>query len=664
MSGNLSPTNGWRLVPVTLALFAATSCDDDDDPLEADVDVVGIEILTDDPQVAHELEFATTIKATRPAEDVKIDYFLMSNEDDVAANVAPEQYRLGTVVYPVVEESASGLDYTSRLIVPAAVAEVDTEEFLLFAHVDPGGELAERNEANNYPQEAPVRLVLDDTQRDRPDLVVKSLSFDSHTIFLEDHDAAEDPDRIVNGIKDEENHHVGVTVELEAAGALPVTDVDLTFWVEIPGTNNPAATAVGLPADHWRLEAWDHDQVDADEGGTGEYEDEYIVGTIQPGDTHSVHLDLLIPTGDADENDVGSTEPDVHGLLMTAVAAGDSHFEVKVVADDDGSLSEYESSDANTVDFDDNQLSDELVMLEPDPEAVKGIQLEGMTVEALEKQLDWSKDWSNDHFGVGLELDSLSRVDGRGARASAETKVPATLFGSEFDLLDLESSAWYVPFDREDSGFQFDFRFAGLTIYTHTGELPEIVDWEWNNSNSWPKSKSVGSTFTVGIVPLRVDANVMVTLGYDISAHLGSSFRLDADAFADASASAQAEATIGILEAGVVGELVLVNDTFKASSFAGVDYDELNDQVLAGLYATATNDLVGPSGRIALFAEWSGLKWCKRLGIPYPCGRQNHRKEKPLAKWEPYEKRDVLLDFNEQSTGSPPEPYRFDAIRD
>lgn len=687
---NESPREGARRAACTALplglLLSITSCSGGGgslDPNANDLDVVHIEVLTANPQVAHELQFEVTIAALDRAEGVKIDYILMSNEDDVHENEAPEQYRLGTVVYPVVEASESGLPYTASLVIPADIVELNHEEFLLFAQLDPGGEIHEQSELNNRPQEQPPTIVLDDAHKNQPDVVLGRLSFDTHTVLLEDHDAGEDFDRVIDGVRDEENQHLGVTVELEAAGANEVSGTDLTFWVRIPGAgDNPAAIDLGLSPDLWRLEVWDSDQVDVAEGGHGEYESDYVIDRLVPGDTHSVHLDLLIPTGDDDENDPSSSEPDVHSLLRNAVGwtedppppipGGPSdpqyHFDVRVITDVDGSLEEFESPDASSPDYDDNTLSDELVILPPNPEALSGLDLEDDPISGepvlmgLEKQLDWKKEWSNERFGVGLKLDSLSRVDGRGAQASAEAAAPVTLFGTKFNLLDLEACAQFVPFDPQDSSFDFDFLFAGLTIYTHTGELPPNGDWSWDSENSWAKSKSVSSHFTVGIVPMEVRASVMADLGYDIHVHLGSSFELDANSMIDAGASAQADASIGILEGGVVGEITLIHDTFKARAFAGVDYDEQADQVLAGLLASATNRLEGPSGRIALYAEWQGIEWCKSFGIPYPCGHQTHHNEKPLAMWEPFVKDDILLDFSKLSDGG--NPYAFDVIRD
>jgi len=659
---------GLRALGLALALVA---CSNDervtyvpaDLPDANDLDVLHIEVLTANPQVAHEFEFETTIKAAMTASEVKVNYYLMSDDVEVAENVAPEQYLLGTVTYPVIEASGdAGRPYQSTLIIPADVAELNHETFFLFAEIDPGGEIHESDELNNHPQEEPPSLVLDDTYKYQPDLVLKRMEFDSTVVILEDHDRNEDTDRVVDGIRDEENHHLGVTVELALAGANPVENADLSFWIRIPGTTNAEAQAVGLTEDHWRLEVWDSDQVDTVDGGMGEYEADYVIDLVQPGDTHSVHLDLLIPSAPAgmnlQANDAAFEE------LNDSVAAGTLHYDVQVIADVDGSIPEYEDPDASSPNFDDNSLQAQVVVLPVNDEASTGFQLsdDGMTIEALEKRLDWKKEWSNEHFGVGLQLDSLGRVDGRGALASAETAIPMKLFGTGFKLLDLEATAQFVPFDREDSSFQFDFRFAGLTIYTHTGELPELDDWDWDSENSWPKSKSVTSRFTVGIVPMEVHAGVTATLGYDVHVHLGSSFQFDANAIADARATATADATIGILSGGATAELTLLNDTFKARAFAGVDYDPDTDEVLAGLLASATNRLEGPSGRAFLYAEWQGIKWCKRFRIPYPCGHVTNRKEKQLVKWEPYVKEDVLLDFNQQGSGG--DPYRFTAIHE
>lgn len=61
-----------------------------------------------------------------------------------------------------------------------------------------------------------------------------------------------------------------------------------------------------------------------------------------------------------------------------------------------------------------------------------------------------------------------------------------------------------------------------------------------------------------------------------------------------------------------------------------------------------SNTLTGPTGRLFLFVEYPGLKWCRAclfgVCLPYPCGFKTVRKELGLVSWVSFVKSDVLFD--------------------
>jgi hypothetical protein len=80
---------------------------------------------------------------------------------------------------------------------------------------------------------------------------------------------------------------------------------------------------------------------------------------------------------------------------------------------------------------------------------------------------------------------------------------------------------------------------------------------------------------------------------------------------------------LALVSAGVQAILTLIDNTFALESNAGfalVTSGNKNPHIYYGI--ELKNDLDVISGKFGLYAKTVGVKWCKKWGIPYPCGKK------------------------------------------
>jgi len=641
-------------------------------------------VLTDAPQLGHALEVETEISSLLGQEDVTVSYYIVSSSesDGLDEGGTPERQQLvGSVRFPVVQQGIH--TYSATLVLPEDIDDdpatvegviddpapgIAGERFQLFATVDPLNQIPESDESDNHPEPGESHeIVLDDLHRDDPDFVLRSFVLDTHTVFLEDHDDLELD--AVDGIHDEEDHHLGATIEFETMGAHEQT-VDVSVWIKIPGApNNPQFALGEAPEDElWPLQIWDSGLEDDqeldenDEPTVGEFTRTYeLVG--EPGRKLSTHLELLIPTADMgdpnpDPNGEGEVEFDTFQALVDAVGAGENYFELRAYIDWDGSTGEWEDPEATGASANDNLLHDTIYVLPADFDPDEG-------TDFWQAEESYTKEWSSSSFGAGLGLEAIERIDGYGGLASLTAATPMKVLGMNFDLLHMESYARFAPQAREESNFNVDLEFATLLLYTHSANLAQY-NWEWQQDVSFEKSRSSETIFWVSVVPIEVTGEIGGNLGFNLRAGIGNELELDGDlldgvvldgtAFVDAWATVTAQVDLLIATGGVEGHLDFLRDTFHADAHIGVLYhpDAMPPTISGEVVSQVTNELDGPSGRFYLEANYPGIKWCKGLfGVHYPCGATTERSTRNLIEWDTFHKDDVLLDFREELVSTP-----------
>ena len=108
---------------------------------------------------------------------------------------------------------------------------------------------------------------------------------------------------------------------------------------------------------------------------------------------------------------------------------------------------------------------------------------------------------------------------------------------------------------------------------------------------------------------------------------------------------------LGIAKGGVRGTMTLIRDDYvNTVSFGNVRLVNNGTALNATANMNVTNILTGPRGRLYLFADYPGLKWCKTFLGRVPCGVRNIHKEKTLVRFRTFQKRDVLLNESIRTT--------------
>ena len=637
LSGLTAALPGALTAALAAALvLAACSSSNGTEPIPPldDLELGSLRVLTDHAEVGHCLELETELTSERDVQNVAVSYYLMSVADEHDGE--PEQYLIGSAVYPLV--TAGSATYTTTLVVPGTVADVDEEEFYIFAAIDPLDAVPETESHDNYPLDEPTRIVLDDDHRYEPDLSISQVELDQTAVVLVDHDAQEDtaPEE-ASELEDKEDHHFGATVEIRADGVATQHDIDLTAYIRVAGS-----PPLELP-----LLIWDADAPSEDGEGTGEYVEHYMVDELEPGSTYHCYVDLLIPSTPLPGSDGANSLEQLEALL-----ADHSSYEIVFELDRDlPHAAQYEDPDASSPNYDNDTCSSQVLLLPDD--TPPGPPASGAALRAEEH---FKKEWSSDHFGIGIEFDAIARLDGRGAYGEAGTRLPTHLLGIRFDALALDAAAQYVPHQPEDSSFELNLEVAGVLIYTASGNLEEednsyasgglAQGYHWDYPFDHHFLKEASTTFTIGPVPINVGGEVEGGIGFHSSVSLASGttpFALVVDPHARIEARAHATASLLVAHAEVEGRLVLLDEKFRLSVDSEISHE--SGEIDGSLTAHAENELHGADGTISAYVEFPKIKWCKRWGVPYPCGTEGHRTSRGLVQWDGYRKDDVLLHY-------------------
>lgn len=141
---------------------------------------------------------------------------------------------------------------------------------------------------------------------------------------------------------------------------------------------------------------------------------------------------------------------------------------------------------------------------------------------------------------------------------------------------------------------------------------------------SWEEERVLASArFFVGPIPIKVSAGITGGVGFELNlGYALSELTADGDVFStNFGGFASGSVDVLIAEAGVTAELNVIDNVLaldSSASLALLDEGELDPRVEYEFELTDEIDVI--SGRFGLFAIVRGIKWCKFLGVPYPCG--------------------------------------------
>jgi len=617
-----------------------------------------VQVATAQPRIGYPLEIVTAIQAAENTPNVSVSYFAL-NGDDIAQELEEvRQFYLGTVTFDQVQTSIG--QYRARLTVPTSVSPPG--DYVIMCSLDPSDLIEETDEDDNLAEVAATIAPMAD-----PNLFLEDLVLDRQSLVLDvdvDDVAGVDPN-------DVQNSDGGGTLVIGLEGTLDPVEVEAFVRLRITRTDLPA----GQDTHDVPLYLWDSTTLQyVDAFGLQGPEQWLSLGELSPAaanetetevdvdnaGTKSIHLDVYLP-GKLAEVMVAILEnltmgpptqappdlrlQDIQALYAFFAGASLRQLRFEFIADIRAVGGAFQ--DANPAD---NTLSRPFYLVLPGEESSAPDR-----PIAFEEGLDAA--WESDKFGVGFDFDSYGSLDGRGAIAEVRGSVPAEVFGNAFDFMAFDARAQVVPAvdisevpAGETSGFFLDLEFASLTVYTYEEDLGYTFDGTF----SVTKEKTFSKQFFVGPVPVSTSGGVAGEIGYQLTANLQpASLANSVRPYAKLEATVEAGVGTAGFRAGAGGSLTLVDESFLGTVQTGLSVLQAGGPQAAAVFEGAvsmrvTNTVTGPAGRLFLFVEYPGVKWCRRCAlrrcVSFPCGVKTVRREFDLVTWRSFVKEDVLFD--------------------
>ncbi len=490
-----------------------------------------------------------------------------------------DSYHFGSTSIPVV---ASGERMYAQSFVFSD--DVPAGTYNLLIQVDPLETSLPDDITYEAPDDVTVTVAAD---QGKPDLVARAIHAHSSYLVLSQDEELGDGER---------RDHISMTVDVESV-AHDASNVAIMAYVE--------TTAGYEPVRIWN-------------SAGKSFGDSLILSSLDANVLQSVMLDLLVPQ------------------TVLARLEGKTSTNVKVVIDPFDEIDENENALILTGRADDNELVQPVNIYAGAPVASRG---DG----GLNFQTSFSKGFDNKHFGADLDFLGKAWFGLNGIGASVSGTLPVTVLGHTFDFLGITSDAHYNPILPTDSAFDLDVEFAGITLYSQSGN----AGFEWEKT--WQIEKNMGytQTFVIGIVPVDVSAGASGALGIKATVSVNSEFDGTVSPFVDVGAYASAAIDLAVAKGGIRGTLYLIGCSFDTKLGGTIAADAGATQLTGTLDETVGYTLSGPNGDLVIFVKWPKTCW-KWHVIPYPCGW--HEKDWSLVSWSTYSKKDTLLDKHQSVT--------------
>jgi len=588
-----------NLLLLTTALAGLTACSGSgggtgDVAAVGNLHVRSLEILSPDPTSAHELDLMTTVDSVKDTENVSISYYVINKAEMDGGKEEPLQFLVDTDVIPLVKAGTTSHHVT--IVIPKEVEP--RGEYYLTTKIDPLDQIEETNEDDNVPPEEQPDIVIN-VNRDNtntPDFTVESVELDDVAMLLQMFRAK----KPVRGLKDVPEHHGGLTVVCQVSGANSYKAVSLKVDVEVPG--------LGFKP----LSIWDENK--------NLYVTTYYTN-VDPGQPNHVHIDLNVPDS-------------LIRSLIPVILKGVHNFNLRVTINAGSSIAEWENGVRRFTNRPDDVFTLPVVLIDPGS-------LPKRQCHAWEQ--NFKKVWHSKVLGTGVQFHAGTYLDGRGAVAEAEGAIPVKIFNKQFDFFHGEAYGQLSPHEPANTQFHIDVEVLGLSVYHRASKDPNYV----YKDTPFKKVETITAKSTVfcGPVPVVFTTGAQGTLGYDLTFEMDSgNMKLTGTPYADLSAFASAVVHLGIAKGGVKGVMTLIRDDYVNSvSFGNVRLTNGGSSISATANMNVTNVLTGPKGRLYLFADYPGTKWCKTFLGRVPCGVRNIHKEKTLVRFHTFQKKDVLL---------------------
>lgn len=614
-------------------------------PATANLTATAVQVTSAAPRVGFPLELLTTIQTNETVPDVTVSFWAQNVDDVAAQKEQVRQFYLGSTTFAQVTPGVA--DYRATIEVPTSLDPAGT--YVLLAAVDPQSLIAETKEDDNTTEVAATLQPLAD-----PNLVLRAATLDQQSLLL---DASQSD-------VGEQNADLGANLTIGVEGTLAPTPVEAFVKLRIRRIDRPAGADVhDVPLYLWDSVLQRYVDVYGLQGAVqwltlgdvvplAATESETALDIAEHG-ANSSHLDVYLPGRLAgvmimilEHLVAGPVEPPPD-LTNEAIAALEQFFvEARLSWLRFSIVVDVRSKDPAFVDTnpDDNSIELPLYVVLPGQESF-----------APDRPLAFEKGatdrWGSDKFGVGYGFDALASLDGRGAIASVAGVLDAEVFGNRFDFLTVDGRAQVVPavdpsaVEGEDSSFGIDVRFLGFTVYS----LHRPLGFSTSAPFSVSKEKKYSRTFFFGPIPVTASGGVAGEIGYELVASVQPlSMVSRIEPYAKLEGTLEAGVGIPGLRAGAGGTLTLIEERFGGNAEASLLVQSVTPAVFQGqVTMQVENTLTGPSGRLFLFVEYPGIKWCRGcifgFCFPFPCGFKTCRNEWGLVTWTSFVKNDVLF---------------------
>jgi hypothetical protein len=225
-------------------------------------------------------------------------------------------------------------------------------------------------------------------------------------------------------------------------------------------------------------------------------------------------------------------------------------------------------------------------------------------------------------FKVGVELGGDLQVDLLEKAASLEA-------GGEIGMwiFNAHNTIFGVSFDGQayvtgiNTGYDSEMVIFNTTVYEDSywnAQFEKTFEKYWEEERVLARA-----TFTVGPIPIEISAGVNGGVGFELTiGYALSELYANGDIFSTQFGGfANGGVNLGLVSGGVVIDINIVDNVLAldtSAELALLEEGAINPRVDYAFEITDDIDVI--SGKLGLFADVKGVKWCKKWGIPYPCG--------------------------------------------
>jgi hypothetical protein len=496
---------------------------------------------------------------------------LEDNETIVETN---DDILLGTAVLSSIPQGFS--NYSTMLRIPYSLSG---GEYRIYGFIDPMNLIKENNESNNYPPSDPeadhLYLDLNVTESNATDIRLEQFELVQSTILLEDENNSE---------HNFSNHEFEANINILHFSPSKETNLTIVCQIKI--------------GDIWHnLDLWDNAQQN--------YVKDLNVTVANDTDAYHAHLHISIP--DDVWQDINLTKT--------------NYYFMRVAIESDAEKGQFTLNNTST---------QAITILKDKGQTPQKLSTNAISIASTSSTIDQGLSNSftkgvgdKDYFYGDLSLDAEAGGDTANNRMVVQAGSDITLyvFGGALTLF-YSNAEMYCA--ESTVGRSATVEFIGQTLYDESQEVNTHLNKEFSKEQLLAKA-----TFTVGPVPVSVEASATGTLGIDLTLTCSNeSFVADGKPYANFTAIGTGGVDAGVASAGVDVELTLIDDEFHAIPSITPTYSSNKLTKVTGEFKV-TNDVTlvdGSAGLYAIVAD--GIDTCKsckkffgkKICVSYPCG--------------------------------------------